>query len=383
MQLAFTQLGAHLNNPAKGLRALYVLHGDEPLLAQEAADQIRVAARRQGFDQRTSFTVAGAHFDWGEVLAATSSPGLFAQRQIVELHIPSGKPGKEGGAALQQLAVQCQALAEQGNSDTLVLVTLPRLDRASKTTAWFTALEQSGVSLAIEPVERQALPQWIAQRLRNQNQCVEGGEAGQQTLQFFADRVEGNLLAAHQEICKLALLYPADEAVSGAIPVASLRVLSLAQIQAAVMNVARYDVFKLSEAVLSGQPLRVTRMLDGLRAEGEAEVLVHWALAEDIVALKRVKDAVLNGRPLPLAMREQRIWGVRERLFERLLPRLSPGSLATLVQAAHQVDGIVKGLPATGWPSNGWQALHRLALLLCAQCIAPSSAKPAARPTHA
>lgn len=377
MQLVLSQLSAQLANPAKSLQALYVLHGDEILLVQEAADQIRAAARQIGFDQRSSFTVAGAHFDWGEVLAATSSPGLFAQRQIVELHIPSGKPGKEGSAALQQLAGQCQALSQQGNTDTLVVVVLPRLDKLTKSSAWFAALEQGGAALQIEPVERQALPQWIAQRLRGQGQCVEAGEAGQQTLQFFADRVEGNLLAAHQEIRKLALLYPpqensarnaaADTPEHG--PSATVQVLSLAQIQAAVMNVARYDVFKLSEAVLSGQPLRVMRMLDGLRSEGEAEVLVHWALAEDIAALKRVKDAVQSGRPLPLALREQRVWGVRERLFERLLPRLSVASLAALLQAAHQVDGIVKGLPAPGWPSNGWQALHRLAMQLCAQCL--------------
>ena len=136
-----------------------------------------------------------------------------------------------------------------------------------------------------------------------------------------------------------------------------------------MLNVARYDVFKLSEAVLAGQMARVQRMLDGLRAEGEAAVLVHYALSEDIRALKRIKEAVGAGRPLPLALREQRVWGVRERLFERVVPRLELAALAQLLQAAHQVDGIVKGLKVPQWPTDPWQALHRLAMRLCQQCM--------------
>ncbi|MBP6535968.1 MAG: DNA polymerase III subunit delta, partial [Xylophilus sp.] len=203
-----------------------------------------------------------------------------------------------------------------------------------------------------DPVERQMLPQWIAQRLQQQGQRVAAGDVGQRTLQFFADRVEGNLLAAHQEIQKLALLYPPGE-------------LAQDQVEAAVLNVARYDVFKLSEAVLGGQPLRVQRMLDGLQAEGEAEVLVHWAIAEDIRALKRVKDAMNAGRPLPMALRENRIWGPKERLFERILPRATDAALARLLQSAHTVDGIVKGLKQPNWPTDNWQALQRLALQVC------------------
>jgi DNA polymerase-3 subunit delta len=194
---------------------------------------------------------------------------------------------------------------------------------------------------------------------------VEAGEAGQRTLQFFADRVEGNLLAAHQEIQKLGLLFPVEGAGGG--------VLTFDQVESAVLNVARYDVFKLSEAVLGGQAVRVQRMLDGLRAEGEAEVLVHYTLAEDIRALKRVKDAMAQGKPLPMALREQRVWGNKERLFERILPRLSEAALSQLLQSAHLVDGIVKGLKQPDWPHNGWQALHRLALQLCRECMAQTN----------
>jgi DNA polymerase-3 subunit delta len=349
MQLGLPQLHAHLQ---KGLRSLYTLYGDEPLLAQEAADAIRATARAQGFTERAVHTVAGAHFDWSEVLASGSSLSLFADRQILEIRIPSGKPGKEGSTAIQQLAE-----AAQDNQDTLTLVVLPRLDAATKKGAWFGALDNFGVMLPVEPVERQALPMWIAQRLQLQGQRVAGGEEGQRSLQFFADRVEGNLLAAHQEIQKLGLLYPEGE-------------LSQTQIEGAVLNVARYDVFKLSEAVLSGQVARVQRMLEGLQAEGEAAVLVHYTLAEDIRALKRVKDAIAQGRPMPMALRENRVWGAKEKQYERILPRLSQANLARMLLAAHQVDGIVKGLKVPEWPTDGWQALQRLAMRMSRACAA-------------
>jgi DNA polymerase-3 subunit delta len=347
MQLALSQLAAHLQ---KGLRSLYTLHGDEPLLAQEAADAIRTVARSQGFSERTVYTVAGAHFDWSDVLASGSALSLFADKQMLEIRIPSGKPGKEGSAALQQLAE-----SSQGQTDNLTLVVLPRLDAATLKGAWFGALESFGVIVPIEPVDRPALPMWIAQRLQHQGQRVAAGEEGQRTLQFFADRVEGNLLAAHQEIQKLGLLFPAGE-------------LTQAQVESAVLNVARYDVFKLSEAVLSGQLARVQRMLEGLQAEGEAAVLVHYTLAEDMRALKRVKDAMAQGRPMPMALRENRIWGVKEKLYERVLPRLSDANLARMLLAAHQVDGIVKGLKVPEWPADGWQALQRLAMRMCRTC---------------
>jgi len=344
MQLALPQLAAHLQ---KGLRPLYVLHGDEPLLQQEALDAIRTAARAAGYTERSSFTASGAHFDWSGVLAAGGSLSLFADRQIVEIRIPTGKPGKDGSAALQQIAE-----AARGNDGVLTMVSLPRLDKATRTSAWFTALEGAGASVQIDPVERAQLPGWIAQRLAAQGQRVAPGEAGQRTLQFFADRVEGNLLAAHQEIAKLALLYPAGELPAGAV-------------ESCVANVARYEVFQLSEVVLSGQAARAQRMLDGLQAEGAAAVLVHWTLAEDIRALKRSKDALNAGKPLPVALRENRVWGPKERLFGPVLAHASDAQLARLLQSAHTVDGIVKGLKVPDWPQDAWQALSRLALQVC------------------
>lgn len=343
MQLGLPAISAHLQ---KGLRSLYTLHGDEALLQMEATDTIRQIARSQGFTERSSYTAQGANFDWAEVMNAGQSMGLFGDKQIIEIRIPTGKPGKEGSAALQKIAE-----LSQDNDAVLTLISLPRLDKATQSSAWFSALDSFGVTIKIDPVERGALPQWIAQRLNAQGQRVQTGAEGQQALQFFADRVEGNLLAAHQEVQKLALLYPESE-------------LSLAQIESAVMNVARYDVFKLSDAVLAGKAERTQRMLDGLQAEGEAAVLVHWALAEDIRAMKRVVDSMNAGRPLAMALRENRIWGAKEKQFERIMPNVQMSTVNKLLQAAHQVDGVVKGLKHTDWPSEPWQALHRLAQMV-------------------
>ena len=341
MQVRAEQLAQHL---AKGLKPLYTVWGDEPLLAQEAGDAIRVAARAAGCTERQVHTVSGAHFDWSSLLGASQAMSLFAERQLIEIRIPGGKPGKDGSEALQRYC-------EQLSDDIVTLVQLPRLDRAQQSSGWFTALDAAGVSVRVDPVERKALPQWIAQRLAAQGQRVQGGEEGQRSLAFFADRVEGNLLAAHQEIQKLGLLYPAGE-------------LGFEQIEAAVLNVARYDVFKLGEAVLAGQVARALRMLEGLQAEGEAAVLVHWTLAEDIRALKRVRDAVSGGKPLPMALRENRVWGVKERLFERAVPLLTDNGIAALLDAAQVCDGLVKGLRHPGWPLDPWDALRRLVLMM-------------------
>jgi len=355
MQLRLDALNPQL---AKALRPIYTVYGDEPLLAQEAADAIRAAARAQGYGERKVFTVAGAYFDWGPVLGAAQAMSLFAERQLIEIRIPNGKPGKDGSEALQRY---CERLPE----DVVTLVTLPKLDKTQMNSAWFQALDSAGVCVRVDPIERRALPQWIAQRLVQQGQRVEDGEAGQRTLAFFADRVEGNLLAAHQELQKLALLHPPG-------------LLSFEQIEAAVLNVARYDVFKLSEAVLGGQVARVLRMLEGLEAEGEAAVLVHWSLAEDIRALKRVRDAVDAGKPLPMAMREARVWGPKERLFERIVPGLQAGDLSRLVTAAQICDGLVKGLRHPDWPGDPWAGLRRLALMLV-ETTAPRAPRLALR----
>ena len=365
MQIKAEQLAAHLQQASsKGLRPIYTVWGDEPLLAQEAGDLLRVAARKLGYSERQVHTVAGAHFNWSALLGASQEMSLFADKQLIEIRIPSGKPGKDGSVALQRY---CEIMAETASDDVLTVLQLPKLDRQQQQSAWFVALDQAGVMVRVDPVERKALPTWIAQRLSQQGQHVKGGVEGQQALDFFADRVEGNLLAAHQEVMKLGLLYPAGE-------------LSAADIEAAVLNVARYDVFKLGEAVLAGQVGRALRMLQGLQAEGEAAVLVHWTLSEDIRALKRVKDAVAGGQPLPMALRDARVWGNKERLFERVVPLLRPTALTELVQAAHICDGLVKGLRHPQWPTDPWAGLQRLVLMVCELASGTSAHSPKSNP---
>ncbi len=355
MQVRPDQLDTAL---ARGLRPLYTVHGDEPLLAQEAGDAIRAAARHAGFTERQVFTVSGAHFDWSAVLGAAQAMSLFAERQLIEIRIPGGKPGKEGSEALQRY---CGAL----NEDVLTLVTLPKLDFQQAKAAWFTALDQHGVTVRVETLARHALPAWLAQRLARQHQKVRAGEEGERTLAFFADRVEGNLLAAHQELQKLALLHPAGE-------------LGFDQVEAAVLNVARYDVAKLSEAIWTGQTTRALRMLDGLQAEGEAPVLVHWTLAEDVRALARAHASLQAGKPLPMALKDARVWGAKEKLLERVLPLLADHQVAHLLDAAAVVDGIAKGLKHPYWPHEPWEALRRWVLSML-QISLPGGAKGGAR----
>lgn len=341
MQLKLEQLDAHL---ARGLRPLYVVHGDEALQAQEAADAVRAAARAAGYSERQVFTVAGAHFDWSAVLGAAQALSLFAERRIVEIRIPSGKPGKDGSEALQRY---CERLPD----DLLTLVTLPRLDGQQLKSGWFGALDAAGASVRVETPPRGALPAWLAQRLARQGQRVKPGEEGQRTLAFFADCVEGNLLAAHQELQKLALLHPPGD-------------LGFEQVEAAVLNVARFDAGQLGEAVWSGQVARALRVFDGLRAEGESAVRVHWLLADDLRALARARAALDRGQPLPLALREARVWGAKEKLFERVLPALPDHRLAHLLEAASVCDGVCKGLRHPAWPDEAWEALRRLVLLM-------------------
>lgn len=359
MQLRAEALDAAL---ARGLKRVYVLHGDEPLLLQEAADRIRAAARAAGFAERRVFTVAGAHFDWSAVLGAAQSLSLFAERQLIEIRLPSGKPGKDGADVLQRCV-------QAASDDVLLLITLPGLDSTALKSAWFAALDGAGASLRLEPVPRHALPAWLAQRLARQGQGVVEGEEGQRTLAFFADCVEGNLLAAHQELQKLALLH-------GPGP------LRFEQVQAAVLNVARYDVAQLPEAVWAAQPARALRLLEGLRAEGEAAVRVHWLLADDVRALARVVAALQAGRPMGVAIQEARVWGQRQRVLERAAPLLAAPRIQRLLQDAAVCDGICKGLPHPGWPLDPWEALRRWVLAMIDAVTPPaSSARSGVHPT--
>jgi DNA polymerase-3 subunit delta len=333
MQLRIDALDAQLNKP---LAQLYVIASDEHLLALEAADKIRRAARAQGYDEREVLSVE-RNFKWGQLLAANQELSLFGDKKLIELRIPTGKPGKDGGAALQQYAKNL-------SPDNLTLITLPKLDWATQKAAWVASLQQAAVYIEIPQIERPQLPNWIASRLSQQGQS-----APRASLDFIADRVEGNLLAAHQEILKLGLLHEPGQ-------------LSALQVQDAVLNVARYDVFKLSEAMLAGDCARLVRMLEGLKGEGEALPLVLWALAEEIRTLLKLKAGTAQGRPLNALMKEARIWGPRERMIEPALRRTSQAALESALQQAAQVDKMIKGLRAKAHAGDAWDAMLQLAL---------------------
>jgi len=313
-----------------------VIASDEHLLALEAADKIRRAARASGYSERDVLTVERT-FKWGELLAANQALSLFGDKKLIELRIPTGKPGKDGSAALQ-------AYAKDLSPDNLTLVTLPKLDWQSAKASWVTSLQQAAVYIDIPTIERAALPNWIGMRL-----SAQGQSADRQGLDFIADRVEGNLLAAHQEIQKLGLLHEPGK-------------LSFEQIHDAVLNVARYDVFKLSEAMLAGDPARLVRMLEGLKGEGEALPLVLWAVSEEIRTLLKLKAGMEQGRPLGALLKEYRIWGPRERMMEPALRRLSLPVLTSALQDAAQVDKMVKGLRAKAYAGDAWDAMLQLAL---------------------
>ncbi|HYT47833.1 MAG TPA: DNA polymerase III subunit delta [Burkholderiales bacterium] len=328
------QLEAHL---ARELRPLYLIHGDEPLLALEAADAIRARARANGFSERLVLA-AERGFDWNELGAGGASPSLFGDRKLIELRLASGKPGSDGAEAIEAF---CAKLPP----DALTLVVLPRLDKAGQSSPWFKALEAKGVVVNIYPVERARLPEWIAARLARQKQS-----AARDTLQFLSDCVEGNLLAAHQEIQKLALLLPAGE-------------LDFDAVREAVMNVARYDVLKLTDAMLSGERARLARMLEGLRGEGEAPPRVLWILAEEIRAIARVQKGLAAGRPLTEVCREARVWGdARQTLVGRAAKKLPRAALLSALEHAASVDRVIKGVVK----GDAWDELLQLGLRFAA-----------------
>lgn len=331
MRIDSEQLPQHLG---RGLKPLYTIVGEEILLALEAADRIRARALQAGHDERR-VVVADAGFDWGELAMLGSSLSLFAPRRLIDLRIPTGKPGKDGSEALQQLASDLP-------QDTIVLVTLPGLDRQTQQSKWFEALDAAGVIVHAATVRRERLGAWLASRLSQQGQS-----ADEATLDFLASRVEGNLMAAHQELQKLALLFP-----KGPLP--------FEDVKNAVLDVARYDVFELGPTLLRGERAHFVRMMDGLQGEGVAPPLVLWAIAEEARAMARVRAALDAGQPLPQALREARVWGPRQDLLPAALRRIDASRLLEVLCQAAAADRMIKGLAA----GDVWDALLQLGLAL-------------------
>jgi DNA polymerase-3 subunit delta len=315
MQLRPDQLDAHLTKP---LAALYLLHGDEPLLVLEAADAIRKAARNQGYEER-EVLVAGPGFRWDQLALAGGNMSLFGGNKLIDLRIPSGKPGREGGDALQRHATQPM-------DGVLTLITLPQLDWQVKKAAWFSALVDAGVALELNAPALRQLPDWIASRLARQQQT-----AAPEALEFIAAHVEGNLLAAHQEIQKLALLHPAGQ-------------LTLAQVEAAVLDVARFDVDKLRAALLAGDGPRCARLLDGLRAEDTAPPLILWALAQEARTLAQLRAQLDQGASFDTACSRARIFGARQSAYRQAVQRCPTPLLRNALLQAARIDRMIKGL---------------------------------------
>jgi len=335
MQLRPEALDAHLRET---LAPLYVITSDEHLLLLEATDKIRETARKRGCTEREILTVERG-FKWGELHAANSAMSLFGDKKLIELRIPTGRPGKEGSQALQQYATDL-------HPDNVTLITLPKLDWSTQKSAWVAALQKTAVYIDIPVVERAQLDGWIASRLKQQNQSTD-----RDGIDFLISRVEGNLLAAHQEIRKLGLLYQEGQ-------------LNFEQIKEAVLNVARYDVFKLSEAMLTGNPSRFVRMMDGLKGEGEPLPLVLWTITEEIRTLLKLKTGMAEGKTATSLMKSLRIWGPREKLILAALNRLDTTVLQQTLQQAALVDKVVKGLRVDTLVDDAWDALLQLGLTI-------------------
>jgi len=331
MLLRPEKLSTHLQ---QGLQSLYVVTGDDPLLSMEAADAIRARAKQEDYLEREVLTVETG-FSWSQLRESGASLSLFASKRVLELRMPGGKPGVEGAAALEAYATDLPP-------DTLSLVLLPKLDRRTKDSAWFSALSAAGVVVEVYPIDLDALPEWIARRLAAQNQSAE-----RDTLAFLAQSVEGNLLAAHQEIQKLGLLYPPHK-------------LSFDEVSEAVLNVARFDVFQLGDAMLQGDAGRAARILDGLRGEGQKPIPVLGVLAWLTRSLNKAKLALARGTDMAGALREGGFWGERQNLARRALPRLSATTLAQAQRQAAEIDRMSKGLK----PGDVWDELLSLVLLV-------------------
>ncbi len=321
---------------ARGLAALYVVVGDEPLAAQEASDAIRAAARAAGHSERNVYTVQG-RYNWQSIFAGGDNLSLFAERRLTEIRVPSGKPGIDGAKALEAYAARLPA-------DTLTLISLPGLDWKAMKSRWFTTLAAAGVVVEARPVERAQLPAWIDRRLARQ-----GLRADRAALEFLADQVEGNLLAAQQEIDKLALLLP-----PGAV--------TLPDVEHAVVDVSRLEADALADALYAGDGARFAQIVTDLRDAGEAVPAILWQVTSAVGLLLRLKLAVARGESLSGLMRT--LWGrdkQRAPQIERAVKRLGLAQIETALAGLALIDRQAKGLERVGDP---WDTLLRVGMNL-------------------
>jgi DNA polymerase III subunit delta len=355
MQTRADEFSGLLKRRAKSLPLAVWIHGDEPLLAIEASDEYRQACKLQGFTERIVISIERT-VKPDALMAHTQALSLFATRKLIEVRF-TGKPVKDWGAALGAAA---QQLAN--DTETALLVTSPHLDKPSTSTSWFGQFENSGLIVPIYPIDRGLLPKWIEQRLLRH-----GLKANPATIELIAARVEGNLLAADQEVKKLALLFgPAQisKEQAGELPKERLELATIPEDAAnqAVLNVARYNVYDAVNAMLAGDSARLYRTLNGLEAEGEAGPFLLWALADALRTLISLRQAHERRVPLAGIMQRHRIYPPRDRLYEQAAKRCDIKQLEASLSQAALVDRIIKGA-ATGYTHTGtWAGLQELTL---------------------
>ncbi|MGB5261098.1 MAG: DNA polymerase III subunit delta [Gammaproteobacteria bacterium] len=336
MQLRPEQLDAHLKQQ---LAPVYFISGDEPLRVMEAADAVRAAARVQGYDERDVLTVQSG-FDWDSLLSEAGSLSLFSQRRIIDLRLPTGKPGKEGAQALRDYARQLP-------EDTLLLVTAGKLEPAARKSKWVQALDAAGVVMFVWPLDTREFYAWVEARMRRRGLLPTAEAVG-----MLADRVEGNLLACVQEIDKLYLL----QGEGGVDAQAVTRL---------VADNARFDVFALVDAALAGKLARSVRILHGLEGEGMAPQVVLWALAREIRQLAAMSAQVAGGQAIPGVLARYRVWNNRKATVGSALKRLAPAQCNAMLRQCAEIDRISKGRGA----GNAWGELLQLTCRLAGKAV--------------
>lgn len=338
MKLKAEDLESHLKQQ---LAQVYVVSGDEPLQLGESVDLIRARAREQGYAERQVYSVE-RNFDWGQLYAGGNTLSLFSQKILLELRMGSAKPGDAGSKALIEFA-------QHLNPDTVLIISLPKVDKKIQASKWFAALEKVGVFIQIWPVEITRLPQWISQRMRMRGMAVSRDAA-----QLLADRVEGNLLAAAQEIEKLALNYQGE--------------VQLEEMADAISDSVRFDVFALVEAILQGDKQRIVRIMDVLKSTGVEPILVEWAIMSELRLLSQLAASAAKGKSVDQQMKEKRIWDSRARLLKMALQRSKAGYWNTLILAAARLDRTIKGM----MQGNTWDELLKLSLAMGGIRILPN-----------
>ncbi|HEY6645295.1 DNA polymerase III subunit delta [Povalibacter sp.] len=303
---------------SRGLAPIYLVSGDDPLLVNEAADAFRARARADGFTERDLHVVERG-FDWDALIAESRALSLFAQRKIVEIRMTNPTPGDQGANAIIELA-------EQPSADNVVLVITGKMDGRVQNSKWVSAIDKRGVVTQIWPIDLARLPGWIRERLGRHGLKADAEAAG-----LLAERVEGNLLAAHQEVEKLALLLPPG-------PVTAETVID------AVADSARFDVLQVGEAAMRGQTSRALRVLEGLRGEDVEIVLVLWAVNKDLQWIAQVQHLMKQGQSADVAMNAVYVWRPRQAAMKQALARLKPGALRGLLLDAARVDRAIKGV---------------------------------------